>query len=169
MATDFDLVIDRARLNELAPALLASLREFVGYGLCRQGNTFERKSLAEKYAALAHDALKQFPDLKLNHCGAKTVVTDTDPEKVWACIWQTRHWDRGVDLCATEAEAWLGVGDYIDVSDMTEAEASEFWGLLDKGDADSMAEFRRIFYERLEPTGHEVTIEQVELPKRGVK
>ena len=75
MATkDFDLTISADELHGIAPALVDMLREFVTYGLCRQSNTHERKSLAEKFAALSHDALKQFPDLKLNHVGAKTIV-----------------------------------------------------------------------------------------------
>lgn len=70
----FNLIIDRAELNALAPEMLDMLREFVTYGTCRQGNAFERKSLAEKFAALAHEAQRKFPNLKLNHCGAKTIV-----------------------------------------------------------------------------------------------
>jgi hypothetical protein len=75
MNKDFDLTISREQLAELAPELLDTLREFVGYGLCRQNNKWERQSLAEKFADLAQQALKQYPSLKLNHCGAKTIVT----------------------------------------------------------------------------------------------
>lgn len=76
--TDFDLTITRAALNELAPALVDTLREFVSYGTCKQGNTHERKALAERFAKLAYEAIRQFPDLKLNHVGARTVVTGPD-------------------------------------------------------------------------------------------
>lgn len=76
MAIDFDLTITREELNALAPALLETVREFVGYGLCRQANAVERKSLAEHYAKIAHDTLRQFPTLKLNHMGAKTIIVD---------------------------------------------------------------------------------------------
>jgi hypothetical protein len=74
MRKDFDLTISERELAALAPALVDTLREFVTYGLCRQANTVERKMLSEKFADLAHGAMQQFPTLKLNHCGAKTIV-----------------------------------------------------------------------------------------------
>lgn len=74
MATppDWDCTLTRDELLALAPAMADMLREFTGYGLCRQANTAERKSLAEKYARLAHEALTQFPTLKLNYMNCKT-------------------------------------------------------------------------------------------------
>ena len=71
---DFDLTITEQELAALAPQLLSALREFVDYGLCRHANNAERKSMAEKFDRLATDTLKTFPGLKLNHCGAKTIV-----------------------------------------------------------------------------------------------
>jgi hypothetical protein len=73
--SDFDLEISHEELCELAPALLVLFREFVGYGMCRQANAFERKSLAEQFRSLAIKAQREFPSLKLNHGGAKVVVT----------------------------------------------------------------------------------------------
>lgn len=70
----FDCTITRDELHAIAPALVDCLRELVNFGLCRQANTAERKMLAEKYARLSHEALTQFPMLKLNHCGAKTII-----------------------------------------------------------------------------------------------
>lgn len=78
--SDFDLNISRQRLNEIAPALLDELREYVAYGLCRQGNAAERRALAEKFAALAEDTLQKFPDLKLHHMRAKTTVEEGDAD-----------------------------------------------------------------------------------------
>ena len=75
-ADNFNLTISRDELNDIAPELLATLREFVQYGLCRANNTWERKSLAEQYRSLATKALKDFPALKLHHWGAKTIVVD---------------------------------------------------------------------------------------------
>jgi hypothetical protein len=72
--SSFNLIISRAELAALAPELVDTLRELVGYGLCRQANTAERKSLAARYAKLAHDALKKFPQLKLNHANARTII-----------------------------------------------------------------------------------------------
>jgi len=80
MPSDFDLTISRQRLNEIAPALLDELREYVIYGLCRQDNAAERRALAEKFAELAEDTLKKFPDLKLSHVGAKTLVEEGDAD-----------------------------------------------------------------------------------------
>lgn len=80
MPNDFDLTISRQRLNEIAPALLDELREYVIYGGCRQGNAAERRALAEKFAELANGTLKRFPDLKLNHVGAKTTVVEGDED-----------------------------------------------------------------------------------------
>lgn len=71
---NFDLTISAGELEKIGPALVDTLREFVTYGLCRQNNTFERKILAEHFAELAGNAMKQFPTLKLNHVGAKTIV-----------------------------------------------------------------------------------------------
>lgn len=79
MAKDFDLTITWDDLCRIAPQLLATVKGFVGYGLCRQANTWERKSLAEKFASLAQEALKQFPQLKLNHMNAKTTIVDAPP------------------------------------------------------------------------------------------
>jgi hypothetical protein len=77
MATkDFNLTITRDELIEIAPALLDAVREFVTYGLCRHANTWERKIMAEKFESLAHETLLQFPQLKLDHVGAKTIITD---------------------------------------------------------------------------------------------
>ena len=73
---DFDLTIRRDELNHIAPEVVTMLREFVYFGQCRQKNTFERKSLAEHFAALSDEALRKFPSLKLNHVGAKTLVID---------------------------------------------------------------------------------------------
>lgn len=87
-----------------------------------------------------------------------------DARTVYALYWNTRHGDQGIELFATESEAWLSVGDYIDVSDMTTEEADAFWGLLDKGDAESLATFRNTFYERLSPTGHDVLVEALTVP-----
>jgi len=80
MPSDFNLTITRQRLNEIAPALLDELREYVIYGLCRQGNAAERRALAEKFADLANDTLKKFPDLKLTHVGATTTVVEGDED-----------------------------------------------------------------------------------------
>lgn len=71
-----NLITSREELAELAPALVDMLREFVCFGTCQQANAYERKSLAEKFAELAHEALEQFPQLKLNHVGAKTIIRD---------------------------------------------------------------------------------------------
>jgi len=76
---NFDLTIQKDELEKLTPALVDTLREFVTYGLCRQNNTFERKILAEHFAVLAANAMKQFPNLKLNHVGAKTIVEAPQP------------------------------------------------------------------------------------------
>lgn len=73
---NFDLTISRDELLPLAPALVDTLREFVGYGLCRQNNAVERRMLSEKFAQLAHDAMRQFPALKLNHAAAVTYLTE---------------------------------------------------------------------------------------------
>ena len=80
MPSDFNLTISRQRLNEIAPALLDELREYVTYGLCRQNNAAERRALAEKFADLADGTLKKFPDLKLCHVGAKTTVVEGDED-----------------------------------------------------------------------------------------
>lgn len=80
MPSNFDLTISRQRLNEIAPALLDELREYVTWGLCRQGNAAERRALAEKFAELADGTLKRFPDLKLNHVSAKTTVVEGDED-----------------------------------------------------------------------------------------
>ena len=77
---EFDLTIDREELNRIAPALLDTLREFVQYGMCRQGNASERKSLAEKVGQLSAKAMRDYPTLKLNHAFAKTIVVDTEGE-----------------------------------------------------------------------------------------
>jgi hypothetical protein len=84
MSKDFDLVISRDELNALAPKLLEVLRDFVGYGLCRQNNAYERKALAERFAALAKDAMKKFPGLKLNHMGAETFIAEDHAEEIAA-------------------------------------------------------------------------------------
>ena len=73
----FDLIISRQDLERLAPDVLDSLREFVQYGLCRMNNQHERNASARHFAEMANATLKRFPQLKLNHCGAKTIVTDT--------------------------------------------------------------------------------------------
>jgi hypothetical protein len=88
----------------------------------------------------------------------------TGARTVYAFYWHTRHGDQGIELHETAADAWRAAGEMIDVSDMTERQARKFWGLLDKGDDDSLAEFRREFYKRLGPTGHDVLIDAVELP-----
>ena len=80
MPSNFDLTISRQRLNEIAPALLDELREYVTWGLCRQGNAAERRALAEKFAELADGTLKKFHDLKLSHVGAKTTVVEGDED-----------------------------------------------------------------------------------------
>ena len=74
--TDFDLTITQGALNAVAADLVTCLREFVSYGTCRQANTAERKALAEKFRQLSYEAERQFPHLKLNHVGARTIVTD---------------------------------------------------------------------------------------------
>lgn len=72
----FNLTMARTELNRIAPELLDELREYVTYGLCRQGNAAERKSLAEQFRRMANATLKRFPDLKLTHVGAKTRLED---------------------------------------------------------------------------------------------
>jgi hypothetical protein len=85
---DFNLTISQDEVLRLAPAIIDTLRELVGYGLCRQANTYERKSLAEKYAQLALKALDDFPDLKLNYCNTtcKTIVADGSPAELLAAL-----------------------------------------------------------------------------------
>jgi hypothetical protein len=73
---DYDLTIAKGDLEPRMAAVVDMLREFVTYGLCRQANTAERKSLAEHYRRMANQALEDFPDLKLNHCTCKTIITD---------------------------------------------------------------------------------------------
>lgn len=73
---DFDLTLSQAELTEIAPALLASFREFVAYGLCRMANQAERNMSARHYAEMAAAATKQFPQLKLTHMGAKVTITE---------------------------------------------------------------------------------------------
>jgi hypothetical protein len=80
--TDFDLEISRHELCRLAPELLILFREFVNYGMCRQENAVERKSLAEKFRSLSVEAHKQFPSLKLRHSGAKVVITEESPAHI---------------------------------------------------------------------------------------
>jgi hypothetical protein len=71
---DFDATISRAELHQIAPDLLACLREIVGHGLCRQNNAAERRMLAEDYRRLAQKAVKRFPGLKFDHMGAETII-----------------------------------------------------------------------------------------------
>lgn len=73
---DFDLTISESALAALAPELLEALRDFVGYGLCRMNNRFERDASAKHFAQMAREALRKFPSLKLQHASAKTIVTE---------------------------------------------------------------------------------------------
>ena len=88
---NFDLFISEKKLSELAPQILDTLREFVGSGLCRQSNTVERKMLAARFEQLALAAMDKFPELKLNHAGAKTFVTDCDETKCDELEREHRH------------------------------------------------------------------------------
>ncbi len=75
--TDFDLILSRDEItDQTIVRLINMLREFTSYGLCRQANTAERKALAERFEKMAHESMKTFPTLKLNHVGAKTVIAD---------------------------------------------------------------------------------------------
>jgi hypothetical protein len=70
----WDVTLTQAEAVALAPVVIDLLREFTAYGLCRQKNAFERKAMAEKFAELAREALRKFPQLDLNKMGAETRV-----------------------------------------------------------------------------------------------
>lgn len=46
-------MVTRPDVRDAAPDLVAALREFVGYGYCRQNNARERAMLARRFARLA--------------------------------------------------------------------------------------------------------------------
>jgi hypothetical protein len=87
-------------------------------------------------------------------------MTNNQKSTLWACYWETRHGDRGISLHHDEGDALFSCGEMIDVGDMTEREAEEFWALADT----NVDKFRTRFYELLEYTGHEVLVQEVELP-----
>ena len=59
-----------------ASELLAALREFVTYGMCRQANTAERKMLAEHYARLADKHNPLLERLGVSPCQISQVEFD---------------------------------------------------------------------------------------------
>lgn len=90
------------------------------------------------------------------------MTTDTQPTHVWGAYYRTRWGDQGMDLFATEADAFDAHSDLVDVSDMDVNEARDFWLLAET----NLEEFKRQFFELLDPSGHELHVERLMLPGR---
>lgn len=90
------------------------------------------------------------------------IQADRSKPKVWASYYETRWGDRGITLHQSEADAYDANTELVN-SDITDEDRALIDAMFENPNA--LADWKERFYGYLESTGHELLVEEVELPE----